>query len=176
VGVPKSSRLGLSRLWGAIILRADLRLRWGLKQSCNPFRELFNSMLHAICTHENRVDSWLLVVGSQIVNLTPDPSFGHNLCFRCSNGQCEPILDIYVSRDFHWYKKNSSSHWVLTPEIALWKFGSPPALQLPKWNSLGVWGFIPSHLLTLPGICCVTPGFPIGPQRCKPLPWLRAQG
>jgi hypothetical protein len=61
-------------------------------------------MLHAICTHK-RVDSWLLVIGSQIVNLIPNLSFGHNLCFRCSNGRCEPILDIYVLRDFHWYKE-----------------------------------------------------------------------
>jgi hypothetical protein len=28
------------------------------------------------------------------------PSFGHNLCFKHSNGTCEPILDIYVSRAF----------------------------------------------------------------------------
>jgi hypothetical protein len=50
-------------------------------------------------------DSRLLVVGSQIANLTPGPSFGHNLCFRCSNGSCEPILDIYVPRAFQRYKE-----------------------------------------------------------------------
>ncbi len=26
--------------------------------------------------------------------------FFHNLCFRCPNGSCEPILDIYVPRAF----------------------------------------------------------------------------
>jgi hypothetical protein len=62
-------------------------------------------MLHAICTHGNWVDSRFLVVGSQIANLTLDPSFGHNLCFKCPNGRCKPILDIYVPRSFQWYKK-----------------------------------------------------------------------
>jgi hypothetical protein len=36
----------------------------------------------------------LLMVGSQIVNLIPNISFHHNLCFKCSNGSCKPILDI----------------------------------------------------------------------------------
>jgi hypothetical protein len=31
---------------------------------------------------------------NQTTNLIPDLSFGHNLCFRCINGSCEPILDI----------------------------------------------------------------------------------
>jgi hypothetical protein len=69
-----------------------------------PRQELFNDMSHATYTQENWVDSQLLMVRSQIANLTPDLSFGHNLCFRCPNGSCEPILDIYVSIDFQWYK------------------------------------------------------------------------
>jgi len=32
---------------------------------------------------------------NQIAILIPDPSFGHNLCFKYSNESCEPILDIY---------------------------------------------------------------------------------
>jgi len=75
------------------------------KQSCSLCRELSNGMLHAICTHRNWVGSRLLMVGSQIANLTPNPSFGHNLCFKCWNGQCETILNIYVPRSFHWYKE-----------------------------------------------------------------------
>jgi hypothetical protein len=51
------------------------------------------------------VDSRLLMVGNQTANLTPGLSFGHNLCFKCPNGQHEPILDIYVPRALHWYKK-----------------------------------------------------------------------
>jgi len=62
-------------------------------------------MSHATYTRGNRGDSQLLVVGSQIANLTPDLSFGHNLCFRCPNGSCKPILEIYVPRSFQWYKE-----------------------------------------------------------------------
>jgi hypothetical protein len=72
-------------------------------------------------------DSWLLVVGSQIGNLTHEPSFDHNLCFKYTNESCEPILDIYVSRTFQWYKENFNS-WVVTPEIAFWRFGNPIGL------------------------------------------------
>jgi len=94
VGIPKLPKLGLLRLWGPITLCAELRLRWSLKQNCSPRRELSNGMSHATYTQGNWGDSWLLVVGSQIVNLTPSPSFGHNLCFRCPNERCNPILDI----------------------------------------------------------------------------------
>jgi hypothetical protein len=45
------------------------------------------------------------MVGSQTANLIPDPSFAHNLCFRCPNGSCEPTVEIYVPRTFQWYKK-----------------------------------------------------------------------
>jgi hypothetical protein len=40
------------------------------------------------------VNSRLLVVGSQIANLIPGPSFAHNLGCRCPNGQHEAIFDI----------------------------------------------------------------------------------
>ncbi len=100
VGVPKLPMLGLPWFWGPITLCVDLRLRWGLKQSCSPHQQLSNSMSHSTCTQGNRVDSWLLMVGSQIANLTHGPSFGHNLCFRSLNGWCKPILNIYVSIAF----------------------------------------------------------------------------
>ncbi len=67
-------------------------------------------MFHSTCTRRRRVDSRLLVVGSQTANLTPnltpDPSFCHNLCCRYPNDQCEAIFDIYTSIDFQWYKKH----------------------------------------------------------------------
>ncbi len=93
-GLPKSRQMGLLRLWSPITLRADLKLGCGLKQSCSSHRELSNGMSHAPYKQVNWVDSRLFVVRSQISNMTPDPSFGHNLCFRCPNEQCEPILDI----------------------------------------------------------------------------------
>jgi len=61
-------------------------------------------MSHTTYTQGNKVDFWLLVVGSQIANLIPGLSFGHNLCFKGPNGSCEPILNIYVLIYFQWYK------------------------------------------------------------------------
>jgi hypothetical protein len=86
VEVSKLPKLGLLRLWGPITSCVDLWLRWDLKQSYSHHRYLFNGMSHASLTQVNRVDSWLLMVGGQIANLTSDLSFGHNLCFKCPNG------------------------------------------------------------------------------------------
>jgi hypothetical protein len=105
-GFPKLSWFGLSRLWKVITPRSDLWLGWGLKQNCSSPQELSNGVLHFTCTHRDRVDHRLLVVGSQIVSLTPGPSFDHNLCCRCPNGSCEVIFDIYTSRPFQKYKEH----------------------------------------------------------------------
>jgi len=99
-GVPKSPQWALRRLWSPITLRADLGSRCGLKQSCISRRELSNDMWHVVCSQVNRVDSRLFLVGSQTASLTPDPSFGHNLCFKCPNEHCKPISDMYVPRAF----------------------------------------------------------------------------
>ncbi len=103
-GVLKLSRFGLSRLWELITPSSDLRLGWGLKQTYSFPQELSNGVSHFTCTHRGRVDSRLLVVGSETTSLTPGPSFDHNLCCRCPNGSCEAILDIYTSRNFQQYK------------------------------------------------------------------------
>jgi hypothetical protein len=105
MGVLKFPQLGLPQLWGPITSHADLWLPWGLRQSCSHHRELLNGMLHAAYTQGNWVNSRLLVVGNQIASLTPDLSFGHNLCFKCPNGWCEPILNVHVSIIFQCYKK-----------------------------------------------------------------------
>ncbi len=94
VGVLKFPNLRLPQLWGPITFSTDLRLIWTLEQSCSSRQELFNGMWHANFTQGNQVDSRLLVVESQIANLTLGPSFDHNLCFRCPNGSCEPISYI----------------------------------------------------------------------------------
>jgi hypothetical protein len=105
MGVSKSPRLELLRFCGTIISCADLQSGWGLKRSCSLCQGLSNDVLHATCTQGHRVDFRLFVVGNQIVNLTPGLSFDHNLCFRCPNGSCEPISNIFVSINFQWYKE-----------------------------------------------------------------------
>jgi hypothetical protein len=123
-GVPKFPKLGLLWLWRPITFWIDLQLRWVLKKNFSLCQDLSNDMCHATYTWVNQKDFKLLMVGSQIDNLTPDPSFGHNLWFKYPNGSCKPILDIYVPRDFPWYKElfNPMS---FDPAIALWKFESP---------------------------------------------------
>ncbi len=105
-GVLKLSRFGLPRLWTFITSCLDLRLGWRLKQTCSSPRELSNGVSHSTCAHRDRIDSWLLVVGSQIANLTPDLSFDHNLCCRCPNVSLKDILDIYTLRPFQRYKEH----------------------------------------------------------------------
>jgi len=159
VGVPKSRQRALPRLWSPITLRIDLGSRWGLKQSCSSHQELFNGMWHVVYSQVNRVDSQLFIVGA---SLTPDPSFGHNLCFGCPNEQCEPILDIYVPRAFQWYKE---LHKPLSfdPSNRSLKFRKSTGIPFPKVRvALGVWGFTPSHFLTLSRVCDVTPRLPLG--------------
>ncbi len=104
-GGPKLFRFRLLGLCEFITLYLDLGLGWGLKQTCISRWELFNGVSQSICTHRGQIDSRLLVVGSQIANLTPDPSFCHNLCCRCPNGSCKAIFDIYISIAFQWHEK-----------------------------------------------------------------------
>ncbi len=105
-GVPKLSWFGLPGFWAFITSRPNLRSGQDLKQTRSSPQELSNGVSHFTCTHRDQVDSRLLVVGSQTGNLTPGPSFKHNWCYRCPNGSCEAILDIYASRPFQWYKEH----------------------------------------------------------------------
>jgi hypothetical protein len=156
MGVPKFATLGLLWLWGPITSCANLWLKWGLKQSYSPRWEISKDMSHATCTQVNRGDSQLLVVGNQTANLTPDLSFGHNLCFKCSNGWCEPILDIYVSIAFQWYKKilNLMGFDPYNHSLKIQEYTGTPTPQVGV--ALGVWGFILSHSPTLPRVRCVS--------------------
>jgi hypothetical protein len=98
-----------------------------------------------------------------------------------SNEQCEPILDMYVSRAFQWYKE---CHKPLNfdPCNRSLKFRESTGTSSPKVGvALRVWGFIPSYsfaLLTLSGVCDVIPGlffvlgFFLARTFAASLPWL----
>jgi hypothetical protein len=103
---PKCPGSRLPGLWEGITPRPDLGSRRGLNRSCIPCRDLSDGVSHSRIGHRERVDSRLLVVGSQTVSLTPGPSFAHNLCCRCSNRECEGIFDIHVSRPFQWHQEH----------------------------------------------------------------------
>jgi hypothetical protein len=106
------------------------------------------------------------MVGSQTANLTPDPSFDYNLCFKCSNEQCEPILNIYVPRSFQRYKErhNPLSFDPWNHSLKFQESIRTPFLKVGV--ALGV--FTLSHFPTLPEICDVTLGFSLGPHPCNP--------
>jgi hypothetical protein len=145
-GVPKLSRFGLPGLWDIITSRPDLRSGRGLNQTCNLLWELSNTVLHFRFGCWEEVDSRLLVVGSQTASLTPGPSFAHNLGFRCPNGQCEAISDIYTSRPFQWNQEHPKARSFSpccrtlniresrrTPNPQLWECEFHPHTW-PKWG------------------------------------------
>jgi hypothetical protein len=103
---PEIVPVGVPGLWELITLDSRFRSQRGLNQSCSPCRDLFNAISHSQIGCREKVDSWLLVVGSQIASLTPGPSFAHNLGYRCPNDQCEAIFDIYASRPFQWHQEH----------------------------------------------------------------------
>jgi hypothetical protein len=159
VRVSKFPKLGLFHLWRPITLCANLWLRWSLKKISSPCWELSNGMSHATWMQGNRGDSWLLMFRNQIANLALGPSFGHNLCLKCPNGSCELILDIYVPRDFQWYKELFNPMG-FDPYNCSLKISKSIETPIPKVGAhLGVWMFILSHFPTLMGAWDVTPGF-----------------
>jgi hypothetical protein len=135
-GVPKLSRFGLPGLWELITPSSNLRLRRGLKQTCSSPQELSNGVSHSTCTHQGRVDSWLLVVESQTASLTPGLSFDHNLCCRCQNSTCEAIFDIYTSRHFQLYKEHLKARCF---DPWNWALNFRESRRTPSSHFLGVW-------------------------------------
>jgi hypothetical protein len=67
-------------------------------------------MSHATYKQGNQGDLQLLMVRGQTDNLTLGPSFGYNLCFKCLNGSCKPILDIYEDSKVHWDSNSQSGN------------------------------------------------------------------
>jgi hypothetical protein len=96
-------------------------------------------------------------IGNITPNIIPNPFFGHNLCFKCPNGSNNPILDIYILKDFQWCKElfNPMFFDLWNCLLKIWKSIKTPT---PKVGAhLGVWGFIPSNFPTLLGTWNVTP-------------------
>ncbi len=104
VGSPKIPKIGIPAILKGqnFLCKPPIKVR--SKKHYSLCWELSNNMCHATYTHIYRSDSWFLVVRNQIGALTPNLSFGHNLCIKYSNGSCELILNIYVSIAFQWYK------------------------------------------------------------------------
>jgi hypothetical protein len=137
---PEIVPVGVPGLWELVIPNCQVWSRRGLNQSCSPHWDLSNASSHIQFGRQEEVDSWLLVVGNQTANLTPDPSFAHNLGCRYSNDQCEVIFDIYASRPFQWHQEHPNDRCFgpccqtlniresrRTPNPQLWEcWASPP--------------------------------------------------
>ncbi len=139
---PEIVPIRVSGLWELITPDYEVWSRQGLNQTCIPCRDLSKDVSHSQFEGREEVDSRLLVVGSQTGSLTPGPSFAHNLGWRCPNGQCEAIFDIYASRTFQWHQEHPNARCFgsccralniresrRTPNPQLWKcWDSPPHL------------------------------------------------
>ncbi len=101
--------------------------------------------------------------------MTPDLSFGHNLCYGCPNGWCKPILDIYAWIDFQWYKKLfkvisfDPYNCALKIRESIWDFNSQ------HWSSLNSVRVHSLTLLALPKTCDVTLRSSFWPTTLQPL-------
>jgi hypothetical protein len=98
------------------------------------------------------------------------------LCFKCPNGSCEPILDIYVPKVFQWYKYFFNPMG-FDPYNRSLKFGSPLGLQFSKWEFTWECGGSFSHTFSHSKEHELwLLAFTFGPHLCKPLLWSRAEG
>ncbi len=138
----RDSQVGVPGLWELITPNCKVWSQRGLNQNCSPRRDLSNDVSHFQFGGRKKVDSRLLVVKSQTANLTPGPSFAHNLGYRCPNGECEAIFNIYASRPFQWHQEHFNARCFgpccrtlniresqRTPSPQLWEcWASPPHL------------------------------------------------
>jgi hypothetical protein len=101
------------------------------------------------------------MIGNQINTLTIGLYLGHNLCCKYSNESCEFILNIYVSRDFQWYKELFNLNFDLSNHSL--KIRKSLRIQISKMGAhLGMCGFIPSHFPTFSEVGMWLPGCILG--------------
>jgi hypothetical protein len=125
-------------------------LRWSLKQSNSPRWDPFQQYVTRHL-HPRKLSQFLTFSGWES-NFQFDSrlSFGHNLCFRCPNESCKPILDIYISIAFQWYEG------FLAPlgfDPCNHSLNIRESTRTPTPNMgvhLGMWRFFPSHSFALP--------------------------
>jgi hypothetical protein len=127
----------LLELWTAITPDYRVWSKRGLNQSCSPRRDLFNAMSHSQIGCREKVDSRLLVVGSQTANLTPGPSFAHNLGYRYPNGNARPF-SISTFQDLSNDTKNTQCEVFWTLLSSSKHLGVPEDSKSPTFPSVGL--------------------------------------
>jgi hypothetical protein len=101
-------------------------------------------------------------------SIWPPFFFSHNLCFKCPNGSCEYILNIYVLISFQWYKKIFNPMGINFYNCSL-EIRKSIKTPTPKVGAhLGVWGFILSLSSTLENIRCASHASPLSRTLTSP--------
>ncbi len=98
---PKSSKIGtfvIPKLWMLIYFSNQICFENVKEISYSLQKNHSNDLQHAPIGAHLTTTFKGFVVGSQIPNLTPAPSFDHNSCKPSINEQCEITLSIEASR------------------------------------------------------------------------------
>ncbi len=101
--------------------------------------------------------------------MTFELSFGHNSCYKYSDGSGKLILDIYFLRFFQWYKE------VFNPmnfDLSNRFLNISDSIRSPTFKMkvhLGVWRFIPSPFFTFSWMWMWLPGYTISSHLSMPL-------
>jgi len=108
-GNPEIVKVGTLMTLGAYNFSCRPRVEMKSKAKLYALSRAFQWYV-ASCLHASK-SGWFLTFNGRELNCQFDsrPFFGHNLCLKCPNGWCEPILDIYVLISFQWYKKTHQS-------------------------------------------------------------------
>ncbi len=92
-GSPEIPKVGTPANFGAHNFVCKPLIEMRSKAKSYPFSNVFQRYVarHLYARKSERILTFSLGYGL---------SFGYNLCFKCPNGSCEPILDIYILRSF----------------------------------------------------------------------------
>jgi len=100
-----------------------------LKRTCQ--QHISHSNWNDVITLDSRAN--VLMVRNQTTNLICDHYY--NSCFNFSNEECDPTLNIYISKTFQWFKKWSICTRCGAPNIISKSWNIVEIFQSLKWGS-----------------------------------------
>jgi hypothetical protein len=103
MGVPKLGLLLSQKIGHSYFFQIKPFLEHVKATSYNLQKDFSNRVSHTPIRNHLTPALRGFVVGSQILNLTPDLSFDHNSCISSLNEQCKGTFGIYTLRPFQWY-------------------------------------------------------------------------
>ncbi len=94
-------------------------------------------------------------------------------CVKYSNGSCEPIFNIYISRAFHWYKELFDP---ISFDPLKYLFENSGLHKDSNSQNRSPFGNVWIHTLTFPRMQMWLLGCTLSLHLSMPLPWLWTQG